>query len=66
MKRIIGILIGGFYAFLSALAFTTSAHNRSVANEDLGLWWAVVGTLLGIAALGAFFGTLIHTRAAED
>jgi len=66
MKRIIGIVIGVFYALLSGLAFTTSALNRSVGNSDLGLWWAVIGTLLGIAGVGALLGTWFHTRPAED
>lgn len=66
MKRIIGIAIGGFYALLSGLAFMTSTQNWSMGNSDLGLWWAVIGTLLGIAGLGAFFGTLFHTRPVED
>jgi hypothetical protein len=66
MKRIIGILIGGFYGVLSGLAFTSSIGNGSLGNADLGLWWAVVGTLLGIAGLGALFGTLIHARSTEE
>ena len=66
MKRIIGILIGVFYAILSGLAFTSSTQNWSVGNSDLGLWWGVIGTLLGVACLGALFGTWSHTRPAED
>jgi len=66
MKRIIGMAIGLLYAGLAALAYNTSAQNRLLGNSDLGLWWAVIGILLGIAALGAFFGTLVHTRTAED
>ncbi len=66
MKRIIGIVIGVFYALLSGLAFTTSTLNWSVGNSDLGLWWAVIGTLLGIAGVGALLGTWFHTRPVED
>jgi hypothetical protein len=66
MKRIIGILIGAFYGVLSGLAFMTSSQNWGLGNSDLGLWWAVIGTLLGIAGLGALFGTIAHTRLAED
>ena len=66
MKRIIGIGLGLFYALLSGLAFTTSTRNWSVGNSDLGLWWAVVGTLLGIAGIGALLGTWFHTRPAKD
>ncbi|MFH1763403.1 MAG: hypothetical protein ABIF09_04335 [Gemmatimonadota bacterium] len=66
MKRIIGIVFGAFYAVLCGLAFTTSTGNWIAGNPDLGLWWAVIGTLLGVAGLGAFFGTLFHTRPVED
>jgi hypothetical protein len=66
MKRIIGMAIGVVYAALAALAYNTSVQNWVSGNSDLGLWWAVIGTLLGIAALGALLGTLFHTRAAED
>jgi hypothetical protein len=66
MKRIIGMGIGVLYAGLTALAYNSSIQNWSAGNSDLGLWWAVIGTLLGIACLGAFFGTLFHTRTAED
>ena len=65
MKRIVGILIGVFYAVLSGLAFTTSTGNWSLGNSDLGIWWSVIGTLLGIASLGAILGTWFHTRPAE-
>ena len=66
MKRIIGMAIGGLYVALAALAFNSSIQNWSVGNADLGFWWAVIGGLLGIACLGAFLGTLFHTRPAED
>ena len=66
MNRMIGIVIGAFYAVLSWLAFTSSTGNWFVGNSDLGLWWAVVGTLLGIAGLGALLGSWFHTRPAED
>ena len=66
MKRIIGIVIGVFYAVLAGLAFTTSTGNWSDGNSDLGLWWAVIGTLLSVAGVGALLGTWLHTRPAED
>jgi len=66
MKRLIGIGIGVVYAVLSGLAFTSATRNWFVGNSDLGFWWAVIGTLLGIAGLGALLGTWFHTRAAED
>jgi len=66
MKRIIGIFIGVFYAVLSGLAFTSSTQNWSVGNSDLGLWWGVIGILLGAACVGASLGSWLHTRPAED
>jgi len=66
MKRIIGIFIGVFYAVLSGLAFMTSTGNWSAGNSDLGLWWAVIGTLLGVACTGALLGSWFHTRPADD
>ena len=66
MKRIVGMTIGVFYAVLAGLAYTTSTGHWFVGNTDLGFWWAVIGSLLGIAGLGAFVGTLIHTRPFQD
>lgn len=66
MKRIIGIAIGVLYAVLSGLAFTTSTGNWSAGNSDLGFWWAVIGTFLGVAGAGALLGTWFHTRPAKD
>ncbi len=66
MIRIIGIGIGAVYAVLTGLAFTSASQNGVVGNSDLGLWWAVIGTLLGIAGLGVLIGTWFHTRAEED
>jgi hypothetical protein len=65
MKRIVGIAIGLLYVLLSTLAFVTSRGGWQAGHQDLGFWWGVVGTLLGIAALGAIVGTWIHTRPTE-
>jgi hypothetical protein len=66
MKRLIGIAIAVFYGLLSGLAFTNATGNWFQGNSDLGFWWGVIATFLGIAGLGAFFGTLSHTRQVED
>jgi hypothetical protein len=66
MKRIIGIAIGIFYGVLAGLAYAQSGGGWTAGHADLGFWWAVIGTFLGIAGLGALFGTWIHTRPAED
>jgi len=66
MKLIIGIIITVLYAVLSGLAFTASNGGWAEGHSDLGFWWAVIGTLLGIAGLGALFGTWSHTRPSEE
>jgi hypothetical protein len=66
MKLIIGIIIAVLYAVLSGLAFTASKGGWSLGQPDLGFWWAVIGTLLGVAGLGALFGTWFHTRPSEE
>ena len=66
MKLIIGIVIAALYVVLSGLAFNTSNGGWAEGHGDLGIWWAVIGTLLGIAALGALLGTWFHTRPSED
>ncbi|MFC1660881.1 hypothetical protein ACFL3S_05420 [Gemmatimonadota bacterium] len=66
MKRIVGIGIALLYALLSGLAFRSSKGGWAAGHSDLGFWWAVIGTLLGIAGLGALLGSWIHTRSAQD
>jgi len=66
MKAIVGIVLGVFYAVLVGLAFNQSAGAWRVGNADLGFWWAVIGTILGVAGSGAVIGTWIHTRPSED
>lgn len=66
MKLIIGVIFGVFYAVLAGLAFKTSRAGWAGGHPDLGFWWAVIGTLLSIAGLGALIGTWLHTRPSED
>ena len=66
MKRIAGIFIGVFYVVLVTLAFGQSSQGWQAGNADLGFWWSVIGTLLGIAGTGAVIGTWLHTRPVED
>jgi hypothetical protein len=62
MKLVIGILIGLFYLVISGLAFRSSAGGWSAGQSDVGLWWAVIASLLAIAGLGAIVGSVIHGR----
>jgi hypothetical protein len=66
MKLIIGIVIGLLYLVLSGLAFRSSGAGWNAGHGDLGFWWAVIASLLGIAGLGALLGSWIHTRPQED
>jgi hypothetical protein len=66
MKLIVGIAIAALYALLSGLSFMNSTGGWAAGHSDLGFWWAVIGSLLGIAGLGALIGTWFHTRPAED
>ena len=66
MKFIVGILIGVVYFILVSLAFAQSSGGYQAGHADLGFWWAVIGTLLGIAGTGAVVGTWLHTRPSED
>ena len=66
MKFLVGIVIGVIYAVLVGLALSQSAQGWQAGQADLGFWWTVIATLLGIAGLGAVIGTWLHTRPAED
>lgn len=66
MKFIVGIIIGVLYAVLVALAFGQSSQGWQAGHSDLGFWWAVIGTLLAVAGLGAVIGSWLHTRPSED
>ena len=65
MKRIIGILITAFYVVIAYGSFRHSAGGWADGHSDLGFWWAVIGSFLGIAGLVALVGTMLHTRQAS-
>ncbi|NIP60995.1 MAG: hypothetical protein GWM92_21265 [Gemmatimonadetes bacterium] len=62
MKLAAGILIGLFYLFIAWGAYRRSAAGWDQGHSDLGFWWAVIGSFLAIAALGALVGTWRHIR----
>ncbi len=62
MKRVIGIVIGLLYLFISFNAFRTSAGGWNAGHSDIGFWWGVIAMLLGIAGIGAMVGSWLHTR----
>lgn len=63
MKRIAGLTVGIIWLFMAGLAFRESAGGWSMDRSDIGFWYAVIGSFLAIAGLGAIIGTMIHTRA---
>ncbi len=62
MKLAAGMLVGIFYLFITWQAFQRSSAGWETGQPDIGFWWAVIASFLGIAALGALIGTWIHTR----
>lgn len=65
MKRIIGFVIGVLWLGLAYLALRRALGGWEQGWNDVGLWWAIIAALLGIAALGALIGTWLHTRPGE-
>jgi hypothetical protein len=65
MKRLLGFAVGLVYIAIAFGAFQKSSAGWQAGHDDLGFWWAVIATLLSIAALAALVGTWIHTRAAR-
>ena len=62
MSRIFGFVVGLVWLGFAAWAFARSSEGWSAGASDLGFWWAVIGTLLGVAAGAALVGTWLHTR----
>ena len=62
MKSALGIGVGVFLFILSFGAFRVASGGWSGGHPDMGFWWTVIGSLLGIAALGAVVGTVVHSR----
>ena len=64
MKRILGLTVGIVWLFMAGLAYRESAGGWAAGYSDIGFWYAVIGSFLAIAGLGAIIGTMIHTRPA--
>ncbi len=58
--------VGVVWLGLAFGAFRNSSAGWAGGHSDLGFWWAVIGGLLTIAALGALIGTWLHTRPADS
>jgi len=62
MSRIFGFFIGFAWLGLAFGAFQRAQGGWARDHPDVGVWWSVIAGFLGIAALGAFIGTWLHTR----
>ena len=62
MKKVLGFLAGFALLILAAGAMRTASLGWGGGHSDVGFWWTVIASLLGIAALGALVGTAIHGR----
>ena len=60
--KLLGYVVGIVWLGLAFGAFRTSSAGWGEGHSDIGFWWAVIGALLAIAALGALIGTTIHAR----
>ena len=66
MKRIFGMGVGVVYLGIAFGAYRNAGAGWEAGYPDLGFWWTVIASLLGIAGLGALIGTWIHTRSTES
>lgn len=57
MSRLFGYAVGVLWLYFSFMAFRRSAAGWAQDHADIGFWWAVIGSLLGLAALVALVGT---------
>lgn len=57
MSRIFGFVVGAIWLFFTYWAFRVSAAGYADGHGDVGFWWAVIGSFLGISALVAIVGT---------
>lgn len=62
MKKTLGFLAGLVLLSLAAGAARTAYLGWGGGHTDVGFWWTVIASLLGIAASGALVGTAIHSR----
>ena len=62
MKKALGFLAGFALLTLAAGAARTAFLGWGGGHSDVGFWWTVIASLLGVAALGALVGTAIHAR----
>jgi hypothetical protein len=60
MSRIFGFAVGALWLVFTFLAFSNASAGWSQGHTDVGFWWSVIGSFLGIAALVAIVGTARH------
>ena len=66
MKRILGMGVGVVYLGIAFGALSRAGAGWDAGYPDVGFWWTVIASFLGIAGLGALIGTWIHTQASKS
>ena len=62
MQKAFGFLASLVLLALSAGAARTAQLGWGGGHADVGFWWTVIASFLGIAAVAAAVGTAIHSR----
>ncbi len=62
MKALFGLPFFVLWLVFAFIAFRYASAGWSNDHPDLGLWWAIIASLLAIAAVGALIGGYLHNR----
>ena len=66
MKFTLGMLIGIAWLAMANVTYGKAAAGRAEGHPDLFFWWGIITAFLTIAAVGALWGTHLHTRPSSD
>lgn len=61
-SQIAGMIVGAVIAGLALWGVWSGVSGFQAGQNDVGLWYTVMGVFLAISAGTVFVGTLIHTR----
>lgn len=62
MGRIFGFVVGAIWLGFTFWAFSTGSAGRSAGQPDVAVWWTIIATFYGLAAMVALIGTARHQR----
>jgi hypothetical protein len=60
MTKLAGFAVGIVWIGFSFVAYQHSSAGWADGHADVGFWWSVIATFLGIAAVVALVGTARH------